>query len=74
MGASKYLILLPDLIVLFGPRYFSPNVPSGRNNVKVVICGKYKNLNKVTKINISLKFLIFDILYSLQLKIEGHAV
>ena len=49
MGASKYLILLPDLIVLFGPRYFSPNVPSVRNNVKVVICGKYKNLNKIIK-------------------------
>ena len=46
--------------------------------VKVVICGKYMNLNKITKIkHISLKFyrlLIFVILYSLQCKIEGHAV
>ena len=45
---------------------------------KVVICGKYKNLNKITKIeHISLKFqrlLIFVILHSLQCKIEGHAV
>ena len=45
---------------------------------KVVISGKYKNLNKITKIyNISLKFhrlLIFVILHSLQCKIEGHAV
>ena len=45
---------------------------------KVVICGKYKNLDKITKIqHISLKFyrlLIFVILYSLQYKIEGHAV
>ena len=45
---------------------------------KVVICGKYKNLNKITIIKyISLKFhrlLIFVILYSLQCKIEGHAV
>ena len=45
---------------------------------KVVICGKYINLNKITKIkHISLKFnrlLIFVILYSLQCKIEGHAV
>ena len=46
--------------------------------VKVVICSKYVNLNKITKIlNISLKFnrlLIFVILYSLQCKIGGHAV
>ena len=46
--------------------------------LKVVICGKYINLNKITKIqHISLKFnrlLIFVILYSLQCKIEGHAV
>ena len=39
---------------------------------KMVICGKYKNLNKITKIqDISLKFhrlLIFVILYSLQAK------
>ena len=45
---------------------------------KVVICGKYINLNKITKIeHMSLKFnrlLIFVILYSLQCKIEGHAV
>ena len=45
---------------------------------KVVICGKYINLNKITKIeHISLKFnrlLIFVILYRLQCKIEGHAV
>ena len=45
---------------------------------KVVIGGKYINLNKITKIeHISLKFyrpLIFVILYSLQCKIEGHAV
>ena len=38
----------------------------------MVICGKYKNLNKITKIqDISLKFhrlLIFVILYSLQAK------
>ena len=46
--------------------------------IKVVIGGKYINLNKITKIShISLKFnrlLIFVILYSLQCKIEGHAV
>ena len=46
--------------------------------IKVVICGKYKNLNKITKIlRISLKcdrLLIFVILYSLQCKIEGYAV
>ena len=46
--------------------------------IKVVICGKYKNLNKIIKIShISLKFhrlLIFVILHSLQCKIEGHAV
>ena len=46
--------------------------------VKVVICGEYKNLNKIIKIlHISLKFhrlLIFVILHSLQCKIEGHAV
>ena len=51
---------------------------SGLSWFKVVICGKYKNLNKITKIkHISLKFnrlLIFVILYSLQCKIEGHAV
>ena len=45
---------------------------------KVVICRKYKNLNKITNLyHISLKFkrlLIFGILYSLQCKIEGHAV
>ena len=44
----------------------------------LVICGKYINLNKITKIkHISLKFyrlLIFVILYSLQCKIEGYAV
>ena len=44
----------------------------------MVICGKYINLNKITKIkHISLKFnrlLIFVILYSLQCKIEGYAV
>ena len=50
-----------------------------RNHLlKVVISGKYKNLNKITKIlHISLKFhrlLIFVILHSLQCKIEGHAV
>ena len=46
--------------------------------LKVVICGKYLNLNKITKnYHISLKFdrlLIFVILYSVQCKIEGHAV
>ena len=46
--------------------------------IKVVICGKNKNLNKITKVrHISLKFnrlLIFVILYSLHCKIEGHAV
>ena len=46
--------------------------------IKVVICGKYKNLNKIIKIkHNSLKFhrlLIFVILHSLQCKIEGHAV
>ena len=46
--------------------------------LKVVICGKYKNLNKITKIkDIALKIhrlLIFVILYSLLCKIEGHAV
>ena len=45
---------------------------------KVVISGKYKNLNKITKnLHTSLKFhrlLIFVILHSLQCKIEGHAV
>ena len=45
--------------------------------LKVVICGKYLNLNKITKnYHISLKFdrlLIFVILYSVQCKIEGHA-
>ena len=44
----------------------------------MVICGKYKHLNKIIKIkHLSLKFnrlLIFVILYSLQCKIEGHAV
>ena len=46
--------------------------------LKVVICGKYINLNKITEIEQnSLKFnrhFIFIILYSLQFKIEGHAV
>ena len=46
--------------------------------VKVVICGNYINLNKITKIQrISLKFnrfLIFVILCSLQCKIKAHAV
>ena len=46
--------------------------------IKVVISGKYKNLNKITKIkHTSLKFhrlLILVILHSLQCKIEGHAV
>ena len=41
----------------------------------MVICGKYINLNKITKIeHISLKlnrFLIFVILYSLQCKMRG---
>ena len=45
---------------------------------KMVICGKYKNLNKTTKITrMSMKvyrLLIFVVLYSLQCKIEGHAV
>ena len=46
---------------------------------KAVICGKYINLNKITKIkHISLKFnrlLIFVILYREYIcKIEGHAV
>ena len=49
-----------------------------RIGFKVVICGKYKNLNKIIKIqHNSLKFhrlLIFVILHSLQCKIEGHAV
>ena len=48
------------------------------HHLKVVICGKYTNLNKIIKIkDISLKFhrlLISVILYSLQCKIEGHAV
>ena len=48
------------------------------HHLKVVICGKYKNLNKIIEIkHISLKFhrlLIFVILHSLQCKIEGHAV
>ena len=48
------------------------------NLFKVVICGIHKNLNKIKKIlHTSLKFhrlLIFVILYSLQCKIEGHAV
>ena len=46
--------------------------------LEVVICGKYKNLNKITKIkHISLKFnshAIFVIIYSLHCKIEEHAV
>ena len=46
--------------------------------LKVVICGKYKNLNQITKIyHISLKFhrlLIFVILHNIQCKIKGHAV
>ena len=46
--------------------------------IEVVIRGKYINLNKITKIkHISLKFnrlLMSVILYSLQCKIEGHAV
>ena len=46
--------------------------------IKVVIRGKYINLNKITKIkHISLKFnrLLMSVnLYSLQCKIEGHAV
>ena len=57
----------------------SPNSDVPHNtSVKVVIWAKYKNLNKITKIQrISLKFhrlLIFVILHSLQCKIEGHAV
>ena len=48
------------------------------STIKVMICNKYKSLNKITKIlHISLKFnrlLFFVILYSLQCKIEGHAV
>ena len=44
----------------------------------MVICGKYENLNKTTKITrMSMKvyrLLIFVVLYSLQCKIEGHAV
>ena len=48
------------------------------HHLKVVICGKYKNLNKIIKIlHISLKFhrlLIFVIPPSLQCKIEGHTV
>ena len=50
----------------------------GCNSLKVVISGKYKNLNNITKIKHTfLKFhrlLIFVILHSLQCKIEGHAV
>ena len=46
--------------------------------LQVVICGKYINLTKITKnLHMPLKFnrlLIFVILYSLQCKIEGHAV
>ena len=45
--------------------------------LKVVICGKYKNLKKITKfLDISLKFQTssLNILCSLQCKIEGHAV
>ena len=41
---------------------------------KVVICGKYKNINKITKIErISLKFDTI-LICSLQCKIEGYAV
>ena len=46
--------------------------------IKVVICARYINRNKITKsYYISLIFkslLVFIILYSLQCKIEGHAV
>ena len=48
----------------------------GHHPFKVVICGKYINLNKITKnSHISLKFnrlLISVILYSLQCKIERN--
>ena len=48
------------------------------SSIKVVICGIYKNLYKITKIkHASMKFhrlLIFATLYSLECKIEGHAV
>ena len=47
-------------------------------SLKVLIYDKYKNLNKITKleqISLNLKaFLFFVILYSLQCKVEGHAV
>ena len=45
-------------------------------NHKVVICGKYINLNKITKnVHISLKFNKLLILFFFTVsKIEGHAV
>ena len=43
-------------------------------HVKVVICGKYKTLNKITKKKLTYLPEIFFIVYSLQCKIEGHAV
>ena len=59
-----------DFIQVF---VFTPN-----HHLKVVISGKNKNLNNITKIKHTfLKFhrlLIFVILHSLQCKIEGHAV
>ena len=45
--------------------------------IKVVICGKNKNLDKTTNIYVFLKvnrLLIFVVLYSLQCKIEVQAV
>ena len=67
------------LIIPKYPAYICHNLLLKINySLKVVISGKYKNLNKITKIyHISLKFhrlLIFVILQSLQCKIEGHAV
>ena len=51
---------------------------TGRSKFKKVNFGKYKNLNKTAKNNISPqkynRLLIFVVLYSLEYKIDKHAV
>ena len=65
--------MLPDRVMNPGPlTYESGALPIALRGlaIKVVICGKYINLNKIIKISdIALKFhrlLIFVILYSLE--------
>ena len=62
----------------FETAYYAFHFFTGSGIFKVVISGKYKNLNNIAKIKHTfLKFhrlLIFVILHSLQCKIEGHAV